>query len=683
VEPQDRITQSDLDRRERRWRWELENQTRAAKRRLDDSATRASRDLDRQVREARRRAAAPGAATGAGPTRPSGGMMGGRSETDWQSLDDKLLIWALPVTALAALPLVVGHLAALLAHGDWPSYRLAEAPGIVGRIVTEPGDPGRAWEPVNTGAAVPGPVVYWGMFAFVAVVVGLVALLVWAATRPPAGRGGVGWAAPESLRDLWPGKKGDDRLVMGVSGGHKLTVRDRHGLLVVGPAHSGKTSGVTVPAILEWRGPMVVATSKGHLIDETIGWRSHKGDVHVYDPAAVTRYHRSGWSPLADCDTWDRAIRTAADLTLAARASIGASDHGDGIIVEGRGDLWRSSMSMSLAPFLLAAVASGKPVGTAAEWIETEERDEVLEILQGVDRAAARAHRMTFTRPSESRSHFLHAMHEILSVYEDPVVAASMDRHDIEPDELLDGGAHTLYLTTPEHDQDRLRPLCAMIVRRVLAAAYEKSARSGARLNPPLLVVLDDVPGVAPVYNLAALASTGAARGVQIVSVFQDLAQIDEHYGDAADLVVKNHRARLVLPSGPGRTAGGLDRLVAPELMLELGEGEAALLYGTNAPARVRLRPWFRDRELRRRAETPQDAVRPAEPEDRGAPLTVAEQYAIWARRASGETVAGVEDPTIPLDRHDPGYVEVFGSLDDDTMPHNVTPLSDQRRHRW
>jgi type IV secretion system protein VirD4 len=442
VEPQDRERRSDLDRREQRWRHELESQARTAKRRLDDSASNARRDLDQQVRKARRQAAGAGTA---GPDRGGSGR-----DPSWQDLDDRLLVWVMPVAAVAALPLIAGHLSALLAHGKPPSYRLADIPGVLARLVTSPGDPGRAWEPVNTGGVVPGPVAWWGTFAFVTLLAGLVASLVWAATRPPAGRDASGWARPEEQRALWLQRKGDDeRLVIGVSGGRKLAVRDRHSLLVVGPAHSGKTSGVAVPAIVEWAGPVVVASTKGHLIDETIGWRSRQGEVHVYDPATVTRYHAAGWSLFADCTTWHGAIRTAADLTLAARASVGASQGGDGLVGEGRGDLWRSSMSMSLAPYLLAAVSSGRSIGATAEWIEREERDEVVDVLEGVDRAAARAHRMTFTRPDASRSQFLHAMHEILSVYEDPVVAASMDQHDVEPAELLDGDANTLYRRRP------------------------------------------------------------------------------------------------------------------------------------------------------------------------------------------------------------------------------------------
>lgn len=593
-------------------------------------------------------------------------------------------MWAVPAVAVGLAPLAVGHLAAVLVHGRWPEYRLSDAPGILARLLGNLGDPAQAWAPVNTGAAVPGPVVWWGTFVLVAVIAGLVGLLVWSATRTaaprvPSAAGVVGWARRQDERELWARKDDPHRLVLGVADGHRLTVRDRHSVLVVGPAHTGKTSGVSVPAIVEWEGPVMVAATKGHLVDETIGWRSRQGDVHVYDPASITRYYRSGWSVLSECDTWEGAIRTASDLTLAARASVGATEAGDGITAKDRGDIWRSSMAMSLAPFLFAAVSSGRSIGTAAEWIEREERDEVLEVLNGVDRTAARAHRSTFMRADPSRSTFLHAMHEILSVYEDPVVAASLSRHEIEPDELLDG-PNTLYLTAPEYDQDRFRPLCAMVVRRVLTAAYEMSARKGGPLDPPLLVVLDDMVGIAPIYDLAALASTAAARGVQLVSIVQDAAQIDEQYGDAAAMVIKNHGARILLPGGPASAAGVDARLTTGAPMHELRPDESALLYGTRLPIRLRLRPWYRDQELKRRVETPQDALRPTERVDSSVPVSVAEQSALWLQRITGRTAPESHDATIPLDTHDRRFTDVFGTLDDETMPQNVTRLRDGRR---
>ena len=542
-----------LDRQVRDAKQASDRHARDLRSMLRRQADDARRSIDQAKRSSRTGDSGSGAQAGAGGS--WGSLFGSGDGKPSQSLDDALMVWALPVAAIAALPLAVGHLAALLTTGSWPRYHLRDAPGIMGRLPTNLGDPGKAWEPVNTGAAVPGAVGFWATFAFVALVAGLVGVLVWAMVRPPARRSSQ-WAAPAELQSLWVRRKDDARLVLGTSGAHRIGVRDRHSVLVVGPAHSGKSSGLTVPAVLDWRGPVLVASTKGHVIDETIGWRSRQGDVHVYDPAAITPYYRSGWSVLSDCTTWQGSIRTAADLTLAARAVVGASRDGDGVAVEGRGDLWRSSMAMALAPYLFAAVSSGRSIGVAAEWIEREEREEVLDILEGVDRIAARAHATTFMRDDSSRSEFLHAMHQILSVYEDPIVADSMDRHEIVPDELLDGGNHTLYLTTPEYDQARFRPLCALIVRRVLATAYEQSAQLGGPLRTPLLVVLDDVLGIAPIYDLASLASTAPARGVQLISVFQDVDQVAAHYGDSSDLVISSHGAKVVFATRPDPGAG-------------------------------------------------------------------------------------------------------------------------------
>ena len=52
----------------------------------------------------------------------------------------------------------------------------------------------------------------------------------------------------------------------------------------------------------------------------------------------------------------------------------------------------------------------------------------------------------------------------------------------------------------------------------------------------------------------------------------------------------------------------------------------------------------------------------------------------LWLQRVTGRTVPEAHDPTIPLDTSDRDFVDVFGSLDDDTMPQNVTRLRDPRR---
>ena len=101
-----------------------------------------------------------------------------------------------------------------------------------------------------------------------------------------------------------------------------------------------------------------------------------------------------------------------------------------------------------------------------------------------------------------------------------------------EPCHLL-GGAHTLYLCAPAHDQRRLRGYFTALTQQVLAYAFASATRSGRPLDPPLLVVLDEAAHIAPLPELDGLAATCASHGIQIVTVWQDLAQVRGRYGAA------------------------------------------------------------------------------------------------------------------------------------------------------
>jgi type IV secretory pathway TraG/TraD family ATPase VirD4 len=145
-------------------------------------------------------------------------------------------------------------------------------------------------------------------------------------------------------------------------------------------------------------------------------------------------------------------------------------------------------------------------------------------------------------------------------------------------------------------------------------------------LDPPLLVVLDEAANIAPVAELDGLAATCAGSGIQLVTVWQDMAQITARYGARAPTVLNNHRARLFLsgiadPStleyasglvgeeevsmgsltrdGRGgrstTTSTHRRRLLPPEALRQLPRGTGVLIYGERPPIRLRLVPWSRD----------------------------------------------------------------------------------------
>src|SRR5262249_23223841 len=155
----------------------------------------------------------------------------------------------------------------------------------------------------------------------------------------------------------------------------------------------------------------------------------------------------------------------------------------------------------------------------------------------------------------------------ILQAYADPQVAHSADSSDITPKRLLDGKSNTLYICAPAHEQQRLRPLFAALVQELVAEVYERASRTGKPLDPPLLLVLDECPTIAPLRELATIASTGAGQGIQLVSVFHDIAQVASVYGtDRAPTILSNHRAKIVLSGiADSKTLDYVGRLLGDE----------------------------------------------------------------------------------------------------------------------
>ena len=185
------------------------------------------------------------------------------------------------------------------------------------------------------------------------------------------------------------------------------------------------------------------------------------------------------------------------------------------------------------------------------------------------------------------------------------------------------GDDNTLFLCAPAHDQRRLRGYFTAVTQQILSHAFATATRAGRPLDPPLLVVLDEAAHIAPLPELDGLAATCASHGIQLITVFQDLAQVRGRYGARAPTVLNNHRAKLFLPgiadpdtldyasrligdeeadqpsvtrdpTGRRSTTSttGPRRLLPPEQLRCLPRGEAVLVYGTLPPARLRLRPW-------------------------------------------------------------------------------------------
>lgn len=436
------------------------------------------------------------------------------------------------------------------------------------------------------------------------------------------------WARGRDLARLEVRGGGHGRLIVGRMGRRLLAIEERQSLLVLGPTQSYKTSGLAVPAILEWDGPVLATSVKGDLAAATAGWREQAGPVFVFDPSGATGLANCTWSLLGSCNSWTGAKRMAA---VACEQSSAGSQLADG-------DFWYKTAAKLLAPLLFAAASAGLAMADVSRWLDSREEAEVEHILDKVGcEPAYLAAQASFGREERQRSSVYTTAEIAMEAFCDPAVEETARAHAgrrVVPEEIL-ASSGTLHICSPSFEQRRLRPVFACLVSEITRAAYEQAARTGKALSPPLLVVLDEAANIAALGDLDGLASTAAAHGVQLVTIFQDLAQIEARYGARSATVVNNHRAKLVLsgvadPSTlsklsmmigdeivwqPARTRGpagsrsetrsrSTRRLAPEDAIRRIEPGTGVLLYGHLAPVRVALRPYFSDRVLAGRARS-------------------------------------------------------------------------------
>jgi len=599
-----------------------------------------------------------------------------------------------------------GFFSALLINQAAPELSVGDAGVAIARMGSNRLSWSEAWSP-EVEASLAGPVWFWIVFVVETVLLGVIFWPLWrmlgprvpdpmpviildtpevhprAARRRAAQQArqerraaqaaatgqGVGYveptpAAPDEVDKILIDQPDGSRLVLGRSGSKLVATEKHHSVLAFGPSQSGKTSGLALPAILEWKGPVVVTAAKSDLI--TLAWNERVksgGVTWLFDPSgsmalpgsgsgaesgAVPRLPAGGhgWSPLQSIESvarprnepeldfrvrqWSRARRGARWMIAGARVGPGTNQF--------PGPCYGVAEQM-LAPMLLAAAAAELPINQLSEWVDRREDREVRQLLERTGVAEALAGwEGAHLQDAATTAGCYQILTAVMYPFGDPNVTAQAQNPSIDTGKLLDGRSNTLFILSPSHQQERLRSLLATIISEVAEEAMNSATASAhGKLSNPLLLVLDDAAGCTPVELIDQLAAMGAGMGIQLLTMFQDLGRVSQAYGPQSAISLANsHRARLVLPgitdattldylnstirgnrlidhdSGASGMDGAEESIVSPAAgwMRTLKDGAAVVIYGNLAPIRITLRPWFEDQTLHGR-------LRPTATQDR------------------------------------------------------------------
>lgn len=556
----------------------------------------------------------------------------------WTQTDSMVAGGIAAVIGAAIVFWLAGQIGAVLLGHGWPESTPLDVVTVLFGVLLHPFQPRRAW-PASEQAAIPPAIMYWLLLAAMVGAGAFIGYRVYLFFREGnfgggfgGGRNGLGadkstWANRGSLKSLVVSGPEKGRLVLGHAQKKLVAAEPRQSVIVMGPSQSGKTTGLAIPAILEWDGPVIATSVKTDLARDTLEWRKKTGKVWVYDPTQSTSLPASTWSPLDGARTWGGAKKIANWLISAGQSDkSGLND----------AQFWYTAAGKLLAPHLFAAAANGYTMADVVRWIDTQEDFELRALLQatGVEEAIQAAE-ASWQREERARSSIYTTAEVVIEAYSDPTVLESANTSEIQPESFFDGGRHTLYVCAPGHEQSRLRPVFSTLLKQFITAAYEKSsAQGGHPMDPPLLIVLDEAANIAPLSDLDAIASTAAGHGIQLLTVWQDLSQIKARYADRAQTVVNNHRAKVVL-SGISdtesldyasrligseevkqvsyttdaegkkqRTESRGDKNLAPsDVLRRINPNEGVLVYGALLPSRLKLRPWYKNKVLTARAQ--------------------------------------------------------------------------------
>ena len=295
--------------------------------------------------------------------------------------------------------------------------------------------------------------------------------------------------------------------------------------------------------ILRYPGPVIATTTKPDIYALTSAVRAQLGPVHVFNPQHIGGVPSTFcWSPVDGCQDPATAIRRA-DAFAFAVSQKGVED----------GTFWSAKASDYLRGYFHAAALAGYDLRAVAAWVSGADPHVPEQILAA---AGARQWALTLAElrceAHKTAATVRMVMSRALAFMADPDLAASVlpapgTGFDI-PAFLDDAG--TVYMIAEAVSEDApVAPLFAAMAAEIhwIAAQIGQASASG-RLDPPLLMGLDEVTQICPVPLPSWLSDSGG-KGIQVIAVVHGEAQLAGRWGDhGRQVVLDTSSVKVFLP---------------------------------------------------------------------------------------------------------------------------------------
>jgi type IV secretory pathway TraG/TraD family ATPase VirD4 len=390
-------------------------------------------------------------------------------------------------------------------------------------------------------------------------------------------------------------------------------------ILAIFAPRTGKTTSLAVPTILAAPGAVVACSNKADLYLATAALREAdtKGRVWVFDPQHITHQPQQWWwNPLGGRMSMDDATRLAGGFIMAV-----ADDQNR--------EIWGPAANELLSNLIFAAHLGRLTLLDVYRWLFDESTEEPARLLREHGHAAA-AHSLTGTQglPPETRGSVYFTARSGTSSLRDNEISAWVTPQaglvEFVPAHFVET-RETLYLLSKNvAGGTSAASLVSALTTEVRVAGERAGERRGGRIDPPLVLVLDEVANICRIRDLPEQYSHMGSRSIIPIAILQSYAQGERVWGkagmkelwgaatikligsgaDDADFaedisrIVGEHDVDVVSYSrghggGSSSTTTRRERILPAAAVRALPKTHAVLLATGIKPAMIRLLPWY------------------------------------------------------------------------------------------
>lgn len=381
-----------------------------------------------------------------------------------------------------------------------------------------------------------------------------------AEVRRTAGRRRLRNSAPTLL----PGRSGtslrDVGYRIGSSRGVTCHASIEDSVVILGPPRSGKGLHLAIPLILDAPGAVVTTSTRPDNLAVTLRSRQVTGPVAVFDPQGLAPGIRSStrWSPIRGCRDPHVAMIRAKGLT--SGSADGTTD----------ANFWQASAEQAVRCLLHAADLGGRTSRDLYRWslsaIHASEAVHILATHENAAHAWDQALDGILNADPRQRDSVWAMVTIAFNALGDPTVLDALSPgpgEDFDPDSFL-AAKGTLYLLGTSTGATATSGIVAAFIEDIVETARRQAAVApGARLDPPLSLILDEAANY-PLPSLPSLMSDGGGTGISTVVVLQSLAQARHVWSEhAAQAIWDAAIVKIILGGGSNaRDLEDLSRLI-------------------------------------------------------------------------------------------------------------------------